>query len=93
MPYKIVFRNAAKRSFRKIPTEFQHRIANTIDALAEEPRPGGIEKIGGASGDVYRLRVGGYRILYEIIDDLIVVEIIAVGVRGQIYKLIKQLKR
>lgn len=92
MAYSIVFRNSAKRGFRKIPKEFQRRIAVTIDALTEEPRPEGTEKIEGAGGNVYRLRVGGYRILYEIYDDLIIVEIIAIGVRGQIYRLIKQLK-
>ncbi len=54
-------------------------------SLAEEPRPDGVKKLAG-SDDLYRVRVGDYRIIYQIRDATVLVVIIRVGHRGDVYR-------
>lgn len=63
----------------------QTRIVERIDGLAEEPRPPGATNVVGAS-DTYRIRVGDYRIVYEIQDAVLVVLVIRVGHRRDVYR-------
>jgi len=85
MSYSITFSTAAARSFRKLPRDIQTRIAPAIDALMQEPRPAGCEKISGIA-DTYRIRVGNYRILYEIHDRMLIIRVVDVGHRREIYR-------
>jgi len=62
--YRLEFRPAARREFRKLAHDVRKRLAPVIDRLAEEPRPIGVVKLVG-TGNGYRLRVGDYRIVYE----------------------------
>jgi len=85
MPYVIKFTQHAARSFRKLPREIQTRISPAIESLKDNPRPPGSEKLKGTD-DAYRIRVGDYRVLYEVKDAELVVYIIEAGHRREIYR-------
>jgi mRNA interferase RelE/StbE len=74
----------AKRQLAKLHRTIQHRLQAKIDALSEIPRPDGYKKIQGFKNR-YRIRVGDYRIIYEIHDDVLLVLIVKVGHRRDIY--------
>lgn len=82
--YQIEFTSAAARQFRKLPAEARRRLAARIDALAADPRPPGAVAIKGADRTL-RLRVGDYRILYRVDDDRLVILLVRVGHRREIY--------
>lgn len=63
----------------------QQRIRAVIDLLADNPRPPTCVALAGEHG-VYRVRVGDYRVLYEVLDGVLVVQVIAVGHRREIYR-------
>jgi mRNA interferase RelE/StbE len=67
--YRLEFTPAADQQFRKLPAQLQARLKPHIDALAHNPRPPGVEKLTGQN-NAYRLRVGDYRVLYEVHDIL-----------------------
>jgi mRNA interferase RelE/StbE len=83
--YEVILRPSAARSFRKLPSEVQARLKPAIDALAEDPRPHGIDKMSGGE-HLYRIRVGDYRIVYEIQDDVLLVLVVGIGHRREIYR-------
>ncbi len=72
--YKITFKKSVARDLRVIPNRDVKRILQRIDALAENPRCDGCKKLTGR--ELYRVRQGNYRIIYEIIDDRLVVCVI-----------------
>ncbi len=82
--YSIKIKRSAEKSMVKLPNEVFERVATAILALETDPRPRGCKKLGGR--DSFRVRIGAYRILYTIDDSARIVEIIAVGPRGQIYR-------
>lgn len=85
--FEIRLLPTAERDLRGLPHAAQIRIARTIDRLAATPRPRGAKLLaGGGSQRIWRVRVGDYRILYEIRDDLLVVLVIAVGHRRDVYR-------
>jgi mRNA interferase RelE/StbE len=69
---------------RRIPNRDLHRILATIDSLSEEPRPSGVEKLSGQ--EKYRVRQGNYRIIYEINDKEVIVVVVKVGHRKNVYR-------
>jgi mRNA interferase RelE/StbE len=85
VPYTIEFRPAARRDLKALPREILQRISKKIDSLADAPRPPGVEKLSG-SEDSYRVRVGDYRILYEIRDEVLLVIIVRVRHRREAYR-------
>lgn len=85
MAYRILFAPAALRQFRKFPVSIQKRLTPHIDALADKPRPSGVVKLSGAS-DIYRVRVGDYRIVYEIQDVGLVILVLKIANRRDVYK-------
>ena len=82
--YKITFRGRADRQFQQIPPPHFRRIEQAIDGLANDPRPHGAIKLTGETG--YRLRIGDYRILYDIDDTAQVITIYRVGHRREVYR-------
>jgi mRNA interferase RelE/StbE len=66
--YRVELTTAAASQFRKLSRPVQARIAEKLGQLKDDPRPHGVQKLRG-EGDVYRVRVGTYRILYEISDN------------------------
>ena len=75
---------AAARQLRKLDRSAQRRVQAAIELLADEPRPSGAKKLVGGNGE-WRVRTGDYRIVYEIHDNVLVVLLIAVGHRREIY--------
>lgn len=84
MPYIIEVRRNVFKSLDKINEPFFSAIKNAIYNLAENPRPKGYKKLKGRTG--YRIRVGNYRIIYEIFDDILLIDVIDLGHRKDIYE-------
>lgn len=85
MRYRIEVKARAVKALGGIPNPHRRRIAKAIDSLAADPRPPGCRKPKG-SGDGYRIRVGDYRIVYRVLDKVLVVYVIRIGRRGDIYR-------
>jgi len=83
MTYSVSFTKSAFKQLKKVPLRYYENIKQAIISLADEPRPVGCKKL--KTTEAYRIRVGTYRIIYEIIDDKLIVDIIAVGHRQGIY--------
>jgi mRNA interferase RelE/StbE len=75
----------ALRDLKKLPAQARERLQPTIEALASDPRPAGVVKLEGEQ-DVYRVRVGDYRILYEVHDSVLLVIVVKVGNRRDVYR-------
>lgn len=84
MSYTITFKKAASKQLRKLPKAVLATVASAVDDLANEPRPDSCKKLKGTD-DVYRIRVGDYRVLYTVDDSIITVEVIKVGNRKDVY--------
>lgn len=84
MSYRIEVRPAAARALRKIHPEHRKRIQGAIALLAQDPRPPGA--IGLRGRDAMRVRVGDYRIVYSIQDDVLLIVVVALGHRKEIYR-------
>ena len=82
--YRIILRPSAARQARRLPRRDYERIAKAIDTLAEDPRPHGIEKLQGAS--LWRLRIGDYRVIYAIDDEQMLITVVRIGHRREIYR-------
>ena len=89
MAHRIELSPAAARQLKKIDRRFLPQIAEKIDSLAGEPRPRGCEKLSGHD-NVYRVRVGDYRIIYGLEDRLVLVVVLKVGNRADIYQRIRE---
>lgn len=76
---------SAARAFRKLDPLARRRLARVIDALAIEPRPPNARKLEGEP-DLYRVRTGDYRVIYAIRDRVLVVLVVAIGHRRDIYR-------
>ena len=85
MPYEIQFKTSAWKVFRKLQGEVRGRVAEAILGLAEDPRPPNAKKLSGKA-DYYRVRVGDYRVIYEIHENVLVVLVIKIGHRGDVYR-------
>jgi mRNA interferase RelE/StbE len=82
--YELQYKKKAIKALAKINDPYYTNIIEAINKLAENPRPNGYKKLTGRDG--YRIRVGTYRILYAIFDTTLVIEIVNIGVRGDIYQ-------
>lgn len=85
MTYRVELRSHALRDLRRLPDGVRALLAERIDALALNPRPAGVEKLSGGER-LYRVRMGDYRIVYEIQDSVLVVLVVRVGHRREIYR-------
>lgn len=82
---RIEFTSRAARAFRKLPLDVQRRLDPAILALAANPRPPGCVKLSGEDA-LWRIRVGDYRVVYQIRDDVLLVLVVNVGHRREIYR-------
>jgi mRNA interferase RelE/StbE len=83
--FRIEWRKSAKKELRRISPSDVVRIVAAVTALAEEPFPPGCVKLT-SSERSYRVRVGDYRILYEVYAGVLLIEIIKVGHRRDVYR-------
>jgi mRNA interferase RelE/StbE len=85
MKYRIEFSPTAERQFKKLPKEAQARLKHRIDILAENPFPRGVKKLS-AEEDLYRLRIGDYRIIYQAQGKALLILILKLGHRKNVYR-------
>ncbi len=83
-PYRITVKQSVSKDLRKLSKKDVNRILAAIQALAENPRPPQSKKLSGQ--ERYRLRQGSYRILYSIEDENLVVCVVKVGNRRDVYR-------
>ncbi len=81
--YRIAVARSARKQLLTIPSHDRQKVQAAIDDLIHTPRPSGVKKLKGQEN--YRIRVGNYRILYAIFDNVLLVEIVKVGQRGNFY--------
>jgi len=83
--YAVVFARSARKELEALDELLASRVLRRIEKLEDDPRPGGVRKLRGASG-LWRLRVGDYRVLYAIDDDRNLVDVIAIRHRNEAYR-------
>lgn len=84
--YKVQFSKHYLKDLEKIPKKDREQIRQTISSLSVNPRHDGCKKLKGTSEPLYRIRCGDYRVIYTIQDKVLVVLVIEVGHRKEIYK-------
>jgi len=85
MTYRVEFTRQAAKSFKDLPFQEQQRLKPKIDALSAEPRPNGVVKLADEE-NLYRIRVGNYRVIYNIQDKQLIILTLKIGHRKDIYK-------
>jgi mRNA interferase RelE/StbE len=83
--YRIELSATAEKQFRKLPKSAQRRLAIAINSLASDPRPRGSRRLQGYE-DVYRVRSGVARIIYSILDKRLLIIVLKIGHRKDIYR-------
>ena len=83
--YRVLLERAAEKDLARPSTEIHTRIIAAIQSLAQNPRPSGCRKLAGSQHD-WRIRVGDYRVIYEIADTIRVVRINRVRHRREVYR-------
>jgi mRNA interferase RelE/StbE len=84
MRYQVILPKAVQKQLDRLPDEIARRILARLTALETNPRPPDVKKLKGR--DAWRIRVGDYRVIYEIHDRQLVVLVITVGHRREIYR-------
>jgi mRNA interferase RelE/StbE len=82
--FELRFKPSVAKDLRGLPRPQVRRILARIDALRDEPRPAGCEKL--TAQELYRVRQGVYRIVYAIDDSRVIVEVVKVGHRRDVYR-------
>ena len=82
--YSIEIKRSAARELAELPKQDRLRVIARIEQLAHDPRPSGSEKLSGQ--ERYRVRQGDYRILYEIHDHVLLVMVVRIGHRREVYR-------
>jgi mRNA interferase RelE/StbE len=82
--YRVEWKASAVKDLRKLPQESVARILAAVEALKEDPFPHGSKKLVGSRSS-YRIREGVYRVLYTVAQELLIIEIVKVGHRKDVY--------
>jgi mRNA interferase RelE/StbE len=84
MRYQVFIERQALKSLAKIPNDDRSAIEQKIRDLAGDPRPAGVKKLSGR--DAWRIRIGNYRVIYEINDRKLIVLVVVIGHRKDVYR-------
>jgi mRNA interferase RelE/StbE len=84
MTYRIIVQPRARKAYLALDGPVRKRVGAAIDGLAADPRPPGAKALTGMTG-LLRVRIGDYRVVYEVQDDRLVVLVIDIGHRRDIY--------
>jgi mRNA interferase RelE/StbE len=84
MIYKVIINKRAIKILEKTNDPYYSAIKQALFGFISNPRPFGFKKLKGSDG--YRIRVAGYRIIYDIFDDILLVNVIAIGHRKDVYE-------
>jgi mRNA interferase RelE/StbE len=82
--YSIRLKRSAAKELEAVPLKDRRRIVARIEQLQSDPRPAGSEKLSGE--EKYRIRQGNYRILYEILDQVLVITVVKIAHRRDVYR-------
>jgi len=85
LAYDVQIKPAARRQIRNLSKQAQPAIVAALEALAGDPRPHGVRKLTG-SDDLYRIRVGDYRVVYQVRDEELLVLVVRVAHRKDAYR-------
>lgn len=85
MAYKLEILPAAKRQLDRLPADARRRVSEAVNRLGENPRPAGVKKLAGEES-LYRVRAGDYRIVYRIEDNRLLVLLLKIGHRREVYR-------
>ena len=83
--YEVKFATSAAKEFRSLPLELKRRVGAVIDRLSEDPRPPGVRKLVGRER-LYRIRVGQYRVVYEVDDKEQLIRVTRIRHRREVYR-------
>ena len=83
--YRVVVERSAEKDLRRLPLKVRFRVADVLRSLANNPRPIGSRKLTGTKHD-WRIRVGDYRVIYEIADSIRVVRVYRIRHRREVYR-------
>ena len=81
--YKVLLKKSAAKELEKVPEKDRKKIIKNIRDLSLDPRPQGVKKLSGQ--EKYRIRQGNYRILYQIVDEELIIYVVGVGHRKDIF--------
>ena len=85
--YNIQFTKEASKVLRKLDKATARRIVQSIELLSTDPfNHPQTKQMKGYEGGIYRLRIGNFRVIYEIIDDRLLIIVVRIGPRGDVYK-------
>ena len=84
MPYRLSITETAHKELQRLPAQVKERVRVKCRSLADDPRPPGCRKLRG--GDIYRTRVGAYRVLYDVEDATQTVTILRIRHRREAYR-------
>ena len=82
--YSALIKPSAAKELERLPDKLRRQVAKRIQALADNPRPVGVEKLTGE--ELYRLRQGDHRIVYSIEDAVLIVRVVRIGNRRDVYR-------
>ena len=85
MAYSILLAPPAERQLKALTAPVQKRLVKRLKSLRENPRPDGVKKLT-AKGDLYRIREGDYRIIYAIQDKELIILVVKIGDRKEVYR-------
>lgn len=85
MKYSIKYKRSAFEELLQLPSNIAHKIKTAIDILSENPRPLGCKKLKGSDKD-YRIRIGNYRVVYTITDTILIITVIKIAHRKDVYR-------
>ena len=83
--YSIVWRDRARKELKRLPKPEIARIITAINSLSDNPHPQGGKKLAGADS-IYRIRQGNYRIIYSIENQQLIIDVIRIGHRKEVYR-------
>lgn len=84
--YNIVVSRSAEKDLERLPATVIKRVSKAIDDLTEQPRPVGSKKLKGADENLWRIRIGDYRVIYLIADEIQIIDIRRVRHRKDVYE-------
>lgn len=84
--YKITIKKSAAKELENLPIKIISKITTSIYSLAKDPRPLGCKKLKGSNEDLWRIRIGDYRVIYSIDNVIRIIDIKKVGHRKDIYE-------
>lgn len=82
--YKVLLKKSAAKELEKVPEKDRKKVIKNIRDLSLDPRPQGVKKLSGQ--EKYRIRQGNYRILYQIVDEELIIYVVGVGHRKDIFR-------